>query len=229
MTEFEPEIAGDSRSDQGANRSDTNDTITGPNRSGVPRPMVRSTGGSHDPFAPHRPHRRRRHHRRVLRHVGRRRPAFAVPVRAPRRRRRPAPTPRSRPRTAAELPARFKRQVVSYPTAEAPGTVIVDTPNTYPLSRARQRPGDPLRHRRRPRRLHLGRRQARRADGRVAGLAAARRDARAPALPAALHGRRPRQPARRPRHVSRPARSTASTAPTRPSPSASACPRAASA
>jgi lipoprotein-anchoring transpeptidase ErfK/SrfK len=32
---------------------------------------------------------------------------------------------------AADLPAHLKRQIVSYPTAEAPGTVIVDTPNTY--------------------------------------------------------------------------------------------------
>ncbi|SDS89663.1 L,D-transpeptidase [Bradyrhizobium canariense] len=32
---------------------------------------------------------------------------------------------------AIELPARLKRQVVSYPTREAPGTVIIDTPNTY--------------------------------------------------------------------------------------------------
>ena len=31
----------------------------------------------------------------------------------------------------AETPARLRRQVVDYPTAEAPGTVIVDTPNTY--------------------------------------------------------------------------------------------------
>ena len=31
----------------------------------------------------------------------------------------------------AEAPARFRRQVVSYATNEAPGTVIVDTPNTY--------------------------------------------------------------------------------------------------
>jgi lipoprotein-anchoring transpeptidase ErfK/SrfK len=31
----------------------------------------------------------------------------------------------------AELPARLKRQVVNYPTHEAPGTVIIDTPNTY--------------------------------------------------------------------------------------------------
>jgi lipoprotein-anchoring transpeptidase ErfK/SrfK len=33
--------------------------------------------------------------------------------------------------TGVELPARLKRQVVSYPTREAPGTVIIDTPNTY--------------------------------------------------------------------------------------------------
>jgi len=31
----------------------------------------------------------------------------------------------------AETPARFKRQVVNYATHEAPGTVIIDTPNTY--------------------------------------------------------------------------------------------------
>jgi lipoprotein-anchoring transpeptidase ErfK/SrfK len=31
----------------------------------------------------------------------------------------------------AELPARLKRQVVGYATREAPGTVIIDTPNTY--------------------------------------------------------------------------------------------------
>jgi lipoprotein-anchoring transpeptidase ErfK/SrfK len=30
-----------------------------------------------------------------------------------------------------ELPARFKRQVVAYSGPEAPGTIIVDTPNTY--------------------------------------------------------------------------------------------------
>ena len=32
---------------------------------------------------------------------------------------------------AFELPARFKRQVVVYTGTEAPGTIIVDTPNTY--------------------------------------------------------------------------------------------------
>jgi len=33
--------------------------------------------------------------------------------------------------STAELPARLRRQIVSYPTREAPGTVIIDTPNTY--------------------------------------------------------------------------------------------------
>jgi lipoprotein-anchoring transpeptidase ErfK/SrfK len=31
----------------------------------------------------------------------------------------------------AELPARLKRQIVGYATREAPGTIIIDTPNTY--------------------------------------------------------------------------------------------------
>jgi lipoprotein-anchoring transpeptidase ErfK/SrfK len=30
-----------------------------------------------------------------------------------------------------ELPARLRRQVVNYPTREAPGTIIIDTPHTY--------------------------------------------------------------------------------------------------
>jgi lipoprotein-anchoring transpeptidase ErfK/SrfK len=32
---------------------------------------------------------------------------------------------------AAELPARFKRQIVDYRTSEMPGTMVIDTPNTY--------------------------------------------------------------------------------------------------
>jgi lipoprotein-anchoring transpeptidase ErfK/SrfK len=32
---------------------------------------------------------------------------------------------------AIEMPARLKRQTVSYATREAPGTIIIDTPNTY--------------------------------------------------------------------------------------------------
>jgi len=31
----------------------------------------------------------------------------------------------------AELPARFQRQVVNYRTNELPGTIVIDTPNTY--------------------------------------------------------------------------------------------------
>ncbi|ABD06673.1 ErfK/YbiS/YcfS/YnhG [Rhodopseudomonas palustris HaA2] len=33
--------------------------------------------------------------------------------------------------SAAEMPARLKRQIVSYATREAPGTIVIDTPNTY--------------------------------------------------------------------------------------------------
>jgi len=33
--------------------------------------------------------------------------------------------------TATQLPARLKRQIVSYASREAPGTIIIDTPNTY--------------------------------------------------------------------------------------------------
>jgi lipoprotein-anchoring transpeptidase ErfK/SrfK len=32
---------------------------------------------------------------------------------------------------SAELPARFKRQIVDYRTSELSGTIIIDTPNTY--------------------------------------------------------------------------------------------------
>jgi lipoprotein-anchoring transpeptidase ErfK/SrfK len=32
---------------------------------------------------------------------------------------------------AAEVPAHLRRQTVSYATSEAPGTIIIDTPNTY--------------------------------------------------------------------------------------------------
>jgi lipoprotein-anchoring transpeptidase ErfK/SrfK len=42
------------------------------------------------------------------------------------------PMPTEEPDTdAAELLARFKRQIVAYSGAEAAGTVIIDTPNTY--------------------------------------------------------------------------------------------------
>jgi lipoprotein-anchoring transpeptidase ErfK/SrfK len=47
----------------------------------------------------------------------------------------PAPAVQASPsedqNATAELPARLRRQIVSYSTREAPGTVIIDTPNTY--------------------------------------------------------------------------------------------------
>jgi lipoprotein-anchoring transpeptidase ErfK/SrfK len=46
----------------------------------------------------------------------------------------PAPQVAPQPQdegTVVEMPARLKRQIVSYATREAPGTVIIDTPNTY--------------------------------------------------------------------------------------------------
>jgi len=48
--------------------------------------------------------------------------AYEPPVQAVPDRSEVAPT---------EMPARLKRQIVNYPTREAPGTVIIDTPNTY--------------------------------------------------------------------------------------------------
>jgi lipoprotein-anchoring transpeptidase ErfK/SrfK len=44
------------------------------------------------------------------------------------------PAPQATPQdegTVVEMPARLKRQIVSYQTREAPGTIIIDTPNTY--------------------------------------------------------------------------------------------------
>jgi lipoprotein-anchoring transpeptidase ErfK/SrfK len=35
------------------------------------------------------------------------------------------------PNDESELPAQLQRRVVSYSSSEAPGTIIIDTPNTY--------------------------------------------------------------------------------------------------
>jgi lipoprotein-anchoring transpeptidase ErfK/SrfK len=45
----------------------------------------------------------------------------------------PPPPAEAQPldRDRFELPARLRRQVVAYPTREAPGTIIIDTPHTY--------------------------------------------------------------------------------------------------
>ena len=116
-------------------------------------------------------------------------------------------------RDSATLPPPDRR----LPHATKPaGTIIIDTPNTYlylVLGNGRAIrygigvgregftwSGDAAHHR-----------KAEWPDWTSAGG-----DDRAPALPAALHGRRPGQPARRARHVSRQHRSIASTAPTRP-------------
>jgi lipoprotein-anchoring transpeptidase ErfK/SrfK len=40
-------------------------------------------------------------------------------------------TPQDEDGVVTELPARLKRQIVGYASREAPGTVIIDTPNTY--------------------------------------------------------------------------------------------------
>jgi lipoprotein-anchoring transpeptidase ErfK/SrfK len=40
-------------------------------------------------------------------------------------------TPQNEDGVVTEFPARLKRQIVGYATREAPGTVIIDTPNTY--------------------------------------------------------------------------------------------------
>src|SRR3954464_12827104 len=37
----------------------------------------------------------------------------------------------ARPGPGYAMPAHLKRQIINYSTAEAPGTIIVDTPNTY--------------------------------------------------------------------------------------------------
>jgi lipoprotein-anchoring transpeptidase ErfK/SrfK len=43
-----------------------------------------------------------------------------------------APVERAMPQEDnSEMPARLRRQIVAYPTNEAPGTIVIDTPHTY--------------------------------------------------------------------------------------------------
>jgi len=44
---------------------------------------------------------------------------------------RAAPPAIEEPTNSAELPANLRRQVVTYPTSEVPGTIVIDTPHTY--------------------------------------------------------------------------------------------------
>jgi lipoprotein-anchoring transpeptidase ErfK/SrfK len=43
----------------------------------------------------------------------------------------PQPEASFEPDSRTEVPSHLRRQIVAYPTREAPGTVVVDTPNTY--------------------------------------------------------------------------------------------------
>jgi lipoprotein-anchoring transpeptidase ErfK/SrfK len=56
-------------------------------------------------------------------------PLFPFPVEAQPQAIQPAPS--DEPDAPFELPDRFKRQTVNYPTREPAGTIIIDTPNTY--------------------------------------------------------------------------------------------------
>ena len=61
-------------------------------------------------------------------------PLFPFVMTPPAEQMQPAPKAVSPSRdegAAVEMPARLKRQIVSYATRDAPGTVIIDTPNTY--------------------------------------------------------------------------------------------------
>ena len=83
--------------------------------------------------------------------------------------------------TQREIPARYRRQPVAYPGKESAGTIVIDTDEQVSLPRAGRGPGHPLRHRRRPRRLHLAWRPVGQHETRMAGLAAAGGDAQSAA------------------------------------------------
>ena len=138
--------------------------------------------------------------------------------------------PEDQPETgpAKDLPPQFRRQIVSYNTIEPAGHHHHRYAEHLSVSRARQRQGHTLRHRRRPRGLYLDRHRAHQPHERMAGLVPAEGNDRASALSAALHGRRRHQSARRARACISAIRSTAFTAPTSRRPSAHSCRRAAS-
>jgi lipoprotein-anchoring transpeptidase ErfK/SrfK len=58
-------------------------------------------------------------------------PAFAAPQPYQPYQATPYQAAPSEDQDSVEMPARFRRQTVSYATREAPGTIIIDTPNTY--------------------------------------------------------------------------------------------------
>ena len=104
---------------------------------------------------------------------------------------------------AQDVPDQFRRKLVDYVTSEPAGTVIIDTPHTY-LYLVLE-PGKALRYGVGVGRegFHLDRHRAHQPHERMAGLASAERNDRAPALSAAIYGWRRRQPAWRTRPLSR--------------------------
>ncbi len=101
-----------------------------------------------------------------------------------------------------KLPTQFQRQVVDFPTAEAPGTVIINPVAAASLFRHRQRQGDPLWHLGGSRGVRMGRRGAGDGPQALADLDPAARDDRAQAGTGEVGkgpARRPREPAWRAR------------------------------
>ena len=115
-----------------------------------------------------------------------------APLGQPQLQTRPGPAEAIVPREEepAEQPARFKRQIVDYRTTRTAGHGHHRYAQHLSLFRARQRQGGPLRHRRRPRRLHLVRRR-RRSRARPSGRTGCRRPRcshRQPYLPRFMAG-----------------------------------------
>jgi len=128
-----------------------------------------------------------------------------------------------------EAPAQFKRQIVAYNGNEAPGTIIIDTGNTFLYLVPARRQGDPLRHRRRSVMASAGRacsRSPRRPSGRI-GRRPAEMIARQPYLPRFMAGGPTNPLGARAMYLGSTVYRIHGT--TRPRPSASASPRAASA
>ena len=92
-----------------------------------------------------------------------------------------------------QLPAAFQRQAVFYRTNEPPGTIIVDTVYRYLYLVQENSQGDPLRHRRRPRRLRVAGPASRHPQGGMAGLVAVAGRAQAATAAAAIHEGRSRE------------------------------------
>ena len=141
---------------------------------------------------------------------------------------RPAPGYETQVAHPAVSP-RFMKQEVSYDGREAPGTIIINTRERLLYLVQENGRAHPLRHRRGPAGLHLGRHAPRHAEARMAGLDAARArcSSAGPICRATWRAASTIRSARAPCISAR--RSTASTARTSPGPSVRRYRRAASA